>query len=156
MAGSLNKVMIIGHLGRDPEVKTFQNGGMLCNLRVACSESWKDRNSGERKERTEWISVVIHAEGLVKVAEQYLSKGSKVYIEGKIETRKWQDRSGEDRYSTEVVLRPFGGTLILLDSRDGGRSQDRGRSNHNDDRQASGGGQPRPGPADDMDDEIPF
>lgn len=120
MAGSVNKVIIIGNLGRDPEVRTFQNGGKVCNLRIATSESWKDSSTGERKERTEWHSVAIFSEPLAKVAEQYLKKGSKVYIEGQLETRKWQDQSGADRYSTEVVLRPYTSTLTMLDGRDGG------------------------------------
>ena len=117
MAGSLNKVMLIGNLGRDPEVRSFQNGGKVCNLRIATSETWKDRNTGERRERTEWHSVAIFSEGLVRVAEQYLRKGSKVYIEGQLQTRKWQDQNGQDRYSTEVVLQGFGSTLTMLDSR---------------------------------------
>ena len=117
MAGSLNKVMLIGNLGRDPEVRSFQNGGKVCNLRIATSETWKDRNTGERRERTEWHSVAIFSEGLVRVAEQYLRKGSKVYIEGQLQTRKWQDQNGQDRYSTEVVLQGFGSTLTMLDGR---------------------------------------
>ncbi|WP_122073544.1 single-stranded DNA-binding protein [Pseudophaeobacter sp. EL27] len=117
MAGSVNKVILIGNLGRDPEVRSFQNGGKVCNLRIATSENWKDRNSGERRERTEWHSVAIFSEGLVRVAEQYLRKGSKVYIEGQLQTRKWQDQSGNDRYSTEVVLQGFGSTLTMLDGR---------------------------------------
>ncbi len=117
MAGSLNKVMIIGNLGRDPEVRSFQNGGKVCNLRIATSETWKDRNTGERREKTEWHSVAIFTEGLVRVAEQYLRKGSKVYIEGQLQTRKWQDQNGQDRYSTEVVLQGFGSTLTMLDGR---------------------------------------
>ena len=115
MAGSLNKVMLIGNLGQDPEVRSFQNGGKVCNLRIATSEQWKDRNTGERQERTEWHTVAIFSEGLVNVAERYLKKGSKVFIEGKLQTRKWQDQSGNDRYSTEVVLRGFDGTLTMLD-----------------------------------------
>jgi single-strand DNA-binding protein len=115
VSGSVNKVIIVGNLGRDPEVRTFPNGNKVCNLRVACSETWRDKQSGERKEKTEWISVAIFNEPLVKVAEQYLRKGSKVYLEGAIETRKWQDQSGADRYSTEVVLRAFGSTLVMLD-----------------------------------------
>lgn len=114
---SVNKVIIVGALGRDPEVRTFQNGGKVCNLRVATSERWKDKQSGEQKERTEWHSVAITAEPLVRTAEQYLRKGSKVYLEGQLETRKWQDQSGQDRYSTEVVLRPYSSTLIMLDKR---------------------------------------
>ena len=115
MSGSVNKAIIIGNLGADPEVRTFQNGNKVCNLRVACSETWRDKQSGERKEKTEWISVAIFNEPLVNVAEQYLRKGSKVYLEGAIETRKWQDQSGADRYATEVVLRVFGSTLVMLD-----------------------------------------
>lgn len=122
MAGSVNKVILIGNLGRDPEVRSFQNGGKVCNLRIATSETWKDRNTGERREKTEWHSVAIFQEGLVRIAEQYLKKGSKVYIEGQLQTRKWQDQSGQDKYSTEVVLQGFGGTLTMLDGRDGGGS----------------------------------
>ena len=117
MAGSLNKVMLIGNLGQDPEVRSFQNGGKVCNLRIATTETWKDRNTGERQERTEWHTVAIFSEGLVNVAENYLRKGSKVYIEGQLQTRKWQDQNGQDRYSTEVVLRGFNGSLIMLDGR---------------------------------------
>ena len=121
MAGSVNKVILVGNLGRDPEVRSFQNGGKVVNLRIATSENWKDRNSGERKERTEWHSVAIFDENLARVAEQYLKKGSTVYIEGQLETRKWQDQSGADRYSTEVVLRPFRSSLTMLGGRgDGG------------------------------------
>jgi single-strand DNA-binding protein len=116
MAGSVNKVILIGNLGRDPEVRTFQNGGKVCNLRIATSETWKDKNTGERQERTEWHSVAVFSEGLVRVAEQYLRKGSKVYLEGKLQTRKWQDQSGNDRYSTEVVLQGFDATLVMLDA----------------------------------------
>lgn len=119
MAGSVNKVILIGNLGRDPEVRSFQNGGKVCNLRIATSETWKDKNTGERREKTEWHTVAIFNEGLVRIAEQYLKKGSKVYIEGQLQTRKWQDQSGADRYSTEVVLQGFGGTLTMLDGRDG-------------------------------------
>lgn len=120
MAGSVNKVILIGNLGRDPEVRSFQNGGKVCNLRIATSENWKDKNTGERREKTEWHSVAIFQEGLVRIAEQYLRKGSKVYIEGQLQTRKWQDQSGQDKYSTEVVLQGYGGTLTMLDGRDGG------------------------------------
>ena len=120
MAGSVNKVILVGNLGADPEVKSFQNGGKVCNLRIATSESWKDRMTGERKERTEWHSVAIFSEGLVGVAERFLRKGSKVYIEGQLRTRKWQDQSGNDRYSTEVVLRGLNGTLTMLDGAQGG------------------------------------
>lgn len=115
MAGSLNKVILIGNLGADPEIKSFQNGGRIANLRLATSESWKDKQTGERKERTEWHTVAIFGEGLVGVAERYLRKGSKIYVEGKLETRKWQDQSGNDRFSTEVVLRGPGAVLTMLD-----------------------------------------
>lgn len=120
MAGSVNKVILIGNLGRDPEIRRTQDGRPIANLNVATSETWRDRNTGERKERTEWHRVVIFSEGLCKVAEQYLRKGSKVYIEGQLQTRKWQDQSGQDKYSTEVVLQGFSGTLTMLDGRDGG------------------------------------
>lgn len=122
MAGSLNKVMIIGNLGRDPEVRSFPNGGKVCNLTVATSERWRDKSSGENREKTEWHRVSIFSEGLVRVCEQYLKKGSKVFVEGQLQTRKWQDQSGADRYSTEVVLQGFNGTLTMLDGRDGGGS----------------------------------
>lgn len=125
MAGSVNKVILVGNLGADPEVKSFQNGGRVCNLRVATSESWKDRNSGERKERTEWSSVAIMSDGLVGVAEKYLRKGSKVYLEGKLQTRKWQDQSGNDRYTTEVVLNGPGAVLTMLDGAPSGQQGDR-------------------------------
>jgi len=162
MAGSVNKVIIVGNLGRDPEVRTFQNGGKVCNLRIATSENWKDRTTGERKERTEWHSVAIFSEPLARVAEQYLKKGSKVYIEGQLETRKWQDQSGQDRYSTEVVLRPYRSELTMLDGRNDGGG---GGGSYGDDRGydsgasqgggASGGNQPAPAGGD-LDDEIPF
>jgi single-strand DNA-binding protein len=178
MAGSVNKVILIGNLGRDPEVRSFQNGGKVVNLRIATSETWRDRNSGERKERTEWHSVAIFSEPLAKIAEQYLRKGSKVYLEGALETRKWQDQSGQDRYTTEVVLRPFSGNLTLLDGRGeggggggaGGGYDDRG--GYDDYGSGSGGGggsrggqaggsqggggQGGGGRSSDMDDEIPF
>jgi single-strand DNA-binding protein len=120
MAGSVNKVILIGNLGADPEIKSFQNGGKIANIRIATSEQWKDRMSGERKERTEWHNVVINGEGLVGVVERYLKKGSKVYIEGSLRTRKWQDRDGNDRYTTEVVIAGMGGTLTMLDGAPGG------------------------------------
>ncbi|MEQ6333796.1 single-stranded DNA-binding protein [Sphingobium sp. MK2] len=123
MAGSVNKVILVGNLGADPEVKSFQNGGKVCNLRIATSESWKDRMSGEKKERTEWHTVAIFSEGLVGVAERFLRKGSKVYIEGQLRTRKWQDQSGNDRYSTEVVLQGLGSVLTMLDGAPGGGGQ---------------------------------
>ncbi|GAB4069938.1 single-stranded DNA-binding protein [Ancylobacter sonchi] len=120
MAGSVNKVILVGNLGRDPEVRTFQNGGRVCNLRIATSETWRDKASGERRERTEWHSVVIFNENLLRIAEQYLRKGTKVYIEGQLETRKATDQAGAERYFTEVVLRQFRGELTILDSRGGG------------------------------------
>lgn len=177
MAGSVNKVILIGNLGRDPEVRSFQNGGKVCNLRIATSETWKDRNTGERKERTEWHSVAIFQEGLVRIAEQYLRKGSKVYIEGQLQTRKWQDQSGQDRYSTEVVLQGFGGTLTMLDGREGGSGgggggnfggggggggggqmgyDDRGGDYGSGSDGGGGGGASTPTPSRDLDDEIPF
>ena len=167
MAGSVNKVILIGNLGRDPEVRSFQNGGKVCNLRIATSETWKDRNTGERKERTEWHSVAIFQEGLVRIAEQYLRKGSKVYIEGQLQTRKWQDQSGQDRYSTEVVLQGFGGTLTMLDGRNegggggnfggGGGGGSMGYDSGPADAGYGGGsGSPSPSPSRDLDDEIPF
>lgn len=147
MAGSVNKVILIGNLGADPEVRSFQNGGKVANMRIATSETWKDKNSGEKKERTEWHTVAVFAEGLVRIVEQYLSKGSKVYIEGQLETRKWQDQSGADRYSTEIVLRPYAGTLVMLSGQGGG--QGGGSQGGQDQGAPSGGGS-------DMDDEIPF
>ncbi|MEQ1537446.1 MAG: single-stranded DNA-binding protein [Sphingorhabdus sp.] len=120
MAGSVNKVILVGNLGADPEVKSFQNGGKICNLRIATSEDWKDRQTGEKKERTEWHTVVLNSEGLVGVAERFLRKGSKVYIEGALRTRKWQDASGNDRYSTEVTVAGFDGKLVMLDGAKGG------------------------------------
>lgn len=158
MAGSVNKVILIGNLGRDPEVRTFQNGGKVCNLRIATSENWKDRSTGERREKTEWHSVAIFQEGLVRVCEQYLRKGSKVYIEGQLQTRKWQDQSGADRYSTEVVLQGFNGSLVMLDGREGsgggGGGSSYGGDSYGGDQ--SGGGYGGSTPASDMDDEIPF
>lgn len=169
MAGSVNKVILIGNLGNDPEVRNFQNGGKVCNLSIATSENWKDRNTGERRERTEWHRVAIFSEPLVRVAEQYLRKGSKVYIEGQLETRKWQDQSGQDRYSTEVVLRPYRSELTMLDGRNEGGGGGGGNyggggggSMGYDDRGGDmgggnmGGGGGSPAPSRDLDDEIPF
>ncbi|MGN7158966.1 single-stranded DNA-binding protein [Sphingomonas sp. SAFR-052] len=121
MAGSVNKVILVGNLGRDPESRSFQNGGKVVNLRIATSESWKDRNSGEKKEKTEWHSVAIFNEGLANVAERFLRKGSKVYIEGQLQTRKWQDQNGQDKYSTEIVLQGFNSVLTMLDGPGGGQ-----------------------------------
>ena len=170
MAGSVNKVILIGNLGRDPEVRSFQNGGKVCNLRIATSETGKDKNTGERREKTEWHSVAVFQEGLVRIAEQYLRKGSKVYIEGQLQTRKWQDQSGQDKYSTEVVLQGYGGTLTMLDGRDGGGGgggassggEFDGGSGYDSghDSGYSGSGAPQggisPAPSRDLDDEIPF
>jgi single-strand DNA-binding protein len=154
MAGSVNKVIIVGNLGADPEIKSFQNGGKLANLRIATSESWKDKASGERKERTEWHTVAIMGDGLVGVAERFLRKGSKVYIEGQLRTRKWQDQSGNDRYSTEVVLSGPGAVLTMLDSPQGGsggqRSDDRSGGYSKGDEGFIAGFD------DDLDDEVPF
>jgi single-strand DNA-binding protein len=149
MAGSVNKVILVGNLGRDPEVRSFPNGGKVVNLRVATSENWRDKQSGERKERTEWHSVAIYNDNLARIAEQYLRKGSKVYLEGQLETRKWQDQSGQDRYSTEVSLR-FNGQMTLLD----GRSE--GSGSYDQDRGSAGGGGESRSPAAGLDDEIPF
>ena len=144
MAGSVNKVILVGNLGKDPEIRRTQDGRPIANLRVATSETWRDKNSGERREKTEWHSVVIFQEGLCKVAEQYLKKGSKVYIEGQLQTRKWQDQSGQERYSTEVVLQGFGGTLTMLDGPGGGRAgagmAEGGQSDYGADDYGSSGG----------------
>jgi|TARA_B100000678_G_scaffold186357_1_gene155783 single-strand DNA-binding protein len=162
MAGSVNKVILIGNLGADPEVRQFQNGGQVCNLRIATSDTWKDKNTGERRERTEWHQVAIFSDGLVRVAQNYLKKGSKVYIEGKLQTRKWQDQSGNDRYSTEVVLQGFDGTLVMLDSAGGGQGGGGGGRMGGGGYGGGGGGGPRQldGPPQDFnqdfEDEIPF
>ena len=177
MAGSVNKVILIGNLGRDPEARAFQNGGKVVELRIATSETWKDRGTGERKEKTEWHTVKIFNEGLTRIAEQYLRKGSKVYIEGQLQTRKWQDQSGADRYSTEIVLQGFNGNLTLLDARGGGGGSDFGGGGDDYGQEGGGGGfgggqsggygrsqggggakQPaRPGAFDsDLDDDVPF
>ncbi len=182
MAGSVNKVILIGNLGQDPEVKSFQNGGKICNLRIATSENWKDKATGERKERTEWHSVVLQSDGLVGVAERYLKKGSKVYIEGQLRTRKWQDASGNDRYTTEISV-GMNGVLTMLDGApgagggqgggmggggqrsggggdwgggSGGSSGGGQRSGGNDFGGGAAGGASRGGFADDLDDDIPF
>ena len=174
MAGSVNKVILVGNLGKDPESRSFQNGGKVVELRIATSESWKDRNSGERKEKTEWHTVKVFNEGLATVAEKYLRKGSKVYIEGALTTRKWQDQTGADRYSTEVTLQGFNSVLTMLDgapgqggggggggrdewsggggSRGGGYGGGQGGAGQG----AGGGGANRGGFADDLDDDVPF
>jgi single-strand DNA-binding protein len=145
---SVNKVILVGALGADPEVKSFQNGGRICNMRVATGESWKDKTTGEKKERTEWHSVTLNSDGLVSVAERFLKKGSKVYIEGKLQTRKWQDASGNDRYTTEVVVGGFDGKLVMLDGAKG-------------DTGSAGGGTKAPATGSawddtDLDDDVPF
>ncbi|MCB1538080.1 MAG: single-stranded DNA-binding protein [Rhodospirillales bacterium] len=161
MAGSVNKVMLIGNLGRDPEVKTMQNGGKVCNLSVATSESWKDKATGERKEKTEWHRVVVFNENIINVCENYLKKGAKVYVEGQLETRKWTDQSGQEKYSTEVVLRPFRGELTMLDSRSGAAGNDNGNYDQRPQQQAAGGGAgggnwQSPKGGNDFEDDIPF
>ena len=181
MAGSVNKVILVGNLGRDPESRSFSNGGKVVELRVATSESWKDRNSGERKERTEWHTVKLFSEGLANVAERYLRKGSKVYLEGQLQTRKWQDQQGNDRYSTEIVLQGFDAKLVMLDGPGGGQGGGGGGSSRGADDwgggddafagQSSnrgggggyGGGASRGGGSssgggfpDDLDDDVPF
>ncbi len=185
MAGSVNKVILVGNLGRDPESRTFSNGGKVVELRVATSESWKDRNSGEKKERTEWHTVKLFSEGLANVAERYLRKGSKVYLEGQLQTRKWQDQQGQDRYSTEIVLQGFDAKLVMLDGPGGGQGggMGGGGSRGGDDwgggddafagqsssrgggggfgggargGAASGGGAAGGGFPDDLDDDVPF
>jgi len=161
MAGSVNKVILVGNLGKDPEIRTFGNGGKVANFSIATSESWRDKQTGERKEKTEWTNVAIFNDGLVGIVEKYVKKGSKVYVEGKLQTRKWQDRDGNDRYTTEVVLQGYGGQLTLLDSRNsqgGGYSQDSVAYGN----QGQGGGRQSAsameGPKEnfDLDDEIPF
>jgi len=181
MAGSVNKVIIVGNLGRDPESRSFQNGGKVVNLRIATSDTWKDRTSGERREKTEWHSVAIFNESIARTAEQYLRKGSKVYIEGSLQTRKWQDQQGQDRYTTEIVVQNFSGVMVMLDGRGegaGGGGGSSGGSWGDDDRGFSGGGgggsggfgggsggsgggrgpsrQPDPFDNSDLDDDVPF
>ena len=160
MAGSVNKVILVGNLGADPEVRTLPSGNKVVNLSVATSDQWRDKNSGERKEKTEWHRVVIFSEGLVRVAEQYLRKGSKVYIEGALQTRKWQDQSGQDKYSTEVVLQGFNSTLTMLDGRNEGGGESVGFSGPPSSSSRSEGRRPAPSaPAFEssgMDDDIPF
>jgi len=173
VAGSVNKVILIGNLGKDPESRSFQNGGKVVSFSVATSESWKDKNSGDRKDRTEWHNVSIFSEGLARVAEQYLKKGSKVYLEGQLETRKWQDKEGNDRFTTDVVLRNFNSSMVLLDGREGsggggGGGSRGGGSDWSEDEGARGsaggfggsaarGGASRPTAFDsDLDDDVPF
>ncbi|MCJ2183853.1 single-stranded DNA-binding protein [Novosphingobium sp. 1949] len=172
MAGSVNKVILVGNLGADPEVKSFQNGGRVANLRIATSETWKDRQTGERKERTEWHQVVLQSDGLVGVAERFLRKGSKVYIEGQLRTRKWQDRDGNDRYTTEISVAGMGGVLTMLDSAGGGQRGGASSGGSSSGGDSWGGGGSSSGGSDwgrsggsssgggfggdDLDDDIPF
>jgi single-strand DNA-binding protein len=166
VAGSVNKVILVGNLGKDPESRTFANGGEVVSFSVATSENWKDRSSGDRKEKTEWHNVSIFSEGLARVAKNYLRKGSKVYLEGQLETRKWQDQSGNDRYTTDVVLRNFNSSMVLLDRNEGGAGgAGRGGGGYEDEFGGGGGGggssrpQSRPQPAafdSDLDDDVPF
>ncbi|MDW4550867.1 single-stranded DNA-binding protein [Defluviimonas sp. D31] len=161
---SLNKVQLIGFLGRDPEIRSFSNGGKVANLRLATTETWRDRNTGERRERTEWHSIALHAEHAVRFAEQFLKKGARVYVEGQLETRKWQDQSGADRYSTEIVVRPYGGEIQSLDRRpegERGGAGDQGGGYGAGSGGGAGGGYgggsgPGTGRRSDLDDEIPF
>ncbi len=161
MAGSVNKVMLIGNLGRDPEVKTMQNGSKVCNLSVATSENWKDKSTGERKEKTEWHRVVVFNENIINVCENYLKKGSKIFVEGQLETRKWTDQSGAEKYSTEVVLRQYRGELTMLDTK-GGQSNDNGGGyDQRPQQQAASGGQgggnwQSSKGGNDFEDDIPF
>ena len=159
MAGSVNKVILVGNLGRDPEIRSTQDGTRVANLSLATSENWRDKNTGERREKTEWHRVVIFNERLVEVAEKYLRKGAKIYIEGQIQTRKWQDQSGADRYSTEVVLNRFRGELTMLDSRRDAEAQgagDYGGAPSGGAPSGGGPGGPAPSGGGDLDDEIPF
>lgn len=149
MSGSVNKVIIVGNLGNDPEVRQFPNGGSVCNLSIATSETWKDKNTGERKEKSEWHRVAIFSEGLVKVAQNYLKKGSKVYLEGKLQTRKWQDQSGADKYTTEIILQGFDAKLVMLDGKSGGNDQGDYQSDQSSGKRQEDFGQ-------DFNDEIPF
>jgi single-strand DNA-binding protein len=170
MAGSVNKVILVGNLGKDPESRSFANGGKVVSFSVATSENWKDKSSGDRKEKTEWHNVSIFSEGLARVAEQYLKKGSKVYLEGQLETRKWQDQSGNDRYTTDVVLRNFNSSMVLLDGREGGGGGGSRGGGYGDEFGGGGGGgssfgggggrppsRPQPATFDtDLDDDVPF
>lgn len=158
MAGSVNKVILIGNLGKDPEIRSFPNGGRVANFSIATSESWKDKSSGEKKERTEWHRISVTNDALVGVVERYVKKGSKVYIEGQLETRKWTDKDGQEKYTTEVVLRPYRGELTMLDSRgSGGGASDFGGGDFDQPQSGgSSGGSFAASSKNDMDDEIPF
>ena len=161
MAGSVNKVILVGNLGKDPEVRTFQNGGKVCNFSIATSENWKDKNTGERQEKTQWHNIAVFSEPLANIAEQYLKKGSKVYVERQLETRKWQDQSGNDRYSTEVVLKGYNATVTMLNSRADSVAMSSSQNNYSSDYGASNSdtGSSNSGQTEsigDLDDEIPF
>lgn len=163
MAGSVNKVILVGNVGKDPETRTFNNGGKVCNFSLATSETWRDKQSGEKRDKTEWHNIAIFNDNLIKVVENYVKKGSKLYIEGQLQTRKWQDRDGNDRYTTEVVLQRFRGELVLLDSRNGGGggggyNQDRGGYGNMNQGGGSRSASAMEGPKEDfdLDDEIPF
>ncbi len=159
MAGSINKVILVGNLGADPEIRQTKDGRPIANLSIATSESWKDKNTGERREKTEWHRVVIFNEGLTRIAEQYLRKGSKVYLEGALQTRKWQDQNGQDKYTTEVVLQGFNGNLTMLDGRRDGQNAMGGSSDYGTPNQHGGGGLNEPssgGQSYELDDDIPF
>ena len=153
MAGSVNKVIIMGNLGKDPEIRNFPNGGRVCNFSVATSESWRDKNSGEKQERTQWHNISILSDPLVNIAERFLKKGSKVYLEGQLETRKWQDNSGSDRYSTEIVLRPYKGEITLIDNKADSNMSNEPINNDQMDEIQENSVSPN---VDDFDDEIPF
>ena len=153
MAGSVNKVIIMGNLGKDPEIRNFPNGGRVCNFSVATSETWRDKNSGEKQERTQWHNISILSEPLVNIAERFLKKGSKVYLEGQLETRKWQDNSGSDRYSTEIVLRPYKGEITLIDNKADSNMTNEPISNNQMNEIQENSVNPN---VDDFDDEIPF
>ena len=161
MAGSVNKVILVGNLGKDPEVRTFQNGGKVCNFSIATSENWKDKNTGERQEKTQWHNIAVFSEPLANIAEQYLKKGSKVYVEGQLETRKWQDQSGNDRYSTEVVLKGYNATMTMLDSRADSAALSSNQNSYPTDYKSDNSeiGNSNPTQSEgigDLDDEIPF
>lgn len=153
MAGSVNKVIIMGNLGKDPEIRNFPNGGRVCNFSVATSESWRDKNSGEKQERTQWHNISILSDPLVNIAERFLKKGSKVYLEGQLETRKWQDNSGSDRYSTEIVLRPYKGEITLIDNKADSNMSNESMNNNQMDEIQENSVSPN---VDEFDDEIPF
>ncbi|MCB1563495.1 MAG: single-stranded DNA-binding protein [Alphaproteobacteria bacterium] len=166
MAGSVNKVILVGNLGQDPEIRTMQSGDKVASFSIATSENWKDKATGERREKTEWHRIAVFNQGLINVIENYIKKGSKVYIEGQLETRKWQDQNGQDKYTTEVVLRPFRGELTMLDSRSGGGAGAGAGGGYQDNSYGSGGfasggnaapsGAPSPARVDELEDEIPF